>query len=92
LIRFAQSATKHGITEEDIGYVIRRCGLYFYVPPPKGSPYRSERLLFLGDNQRGVAIEVLATRTEHGDLFVFHAKKLSKQYRARYEEALPWRI
>ncbi len=92
MIKFAQSATKHGIDEEEITYVIKHFGLYFYVPPPMGSPYRSERLLFLGDNQKGVAIEVLATRTEDGDLFVFHARKMSKQYRARYEEALPWRI
>ncbi len=92
MIRFAKSATKHGISEEEIRYVIRHCGLYFYVPPPLGSRYRSERLLFLGDNPKEVAIEVLATRTEHVDLYVFHAKKLSKEYRARYEEALPWRI
>ncbi len=92
MIRFAKSATKHGVNEEEIRYVIRHCGLWFYVPPPVGSPYRSERLLFLGDNQKLVAIEVLATRTEDGDLFIFHAKKLSKEYRARYEEALPWRI
>jgi len=66
LIRLASSATKHGVSEADIKYVIAHCGYYFRVPSPAGSRYQSDRFLFLGDNDRQVALEVMATPTERG--------------------------
>jgi len=49
------------------------------------------RLVFLGDDAKGVALEVMAVELEDGDLLVIHAMKLSTRYRDRYEEAAIWR-
>jgi hypothetical protein len=70
----------------------RHCGLAFDVPPPAGSPYRSDRILYLGDDVAGAALEILAVMTEDGDMLVFHAMRMGSQYRRRYEEALKCRI
>ena len=40
-----------------------------------------DRLLFLGDDSAGVAIEVMALEMDNDDLLVIHVMKL----RARYE-------
>ena len=92
MVRFADSASKHGISRDRIRYVIRHCGLPFDVPPPADSPYRSDRILYLGDDAAGVALEVLAVLVEGGDLLVFHARPIGAQYRRQYEEALRCRI
>jgi hypothetical protein len=92
VIRLAKSASKHGISREQIEYAIRHCGLAFDVPPPIGSPYGSDRVLYLGDDVAGAALEILAVMTEGGDILVFHATRMGSQYRRRYEEALKCRI
>ncbi|MBO0682427.1 MAG: hypothetical protein J2P45_04645 [Candidatus Dormibacteraeota bacterium] len=92
MIRFAASASRHGINRDQIRYVIRHCGLAFDVPPPPDSPYRSDRILYLGDDAAGAALEVLAIVVEGGHLLVFHAGRMRAQYRKQYEEALKCRI
>ena len=62
----------------------------FRVPPPSGQ--RDERLIFLGDDQDGGAIEVMAVELDGGDLYVIHAMSLRKKYTEQYEEARRWRI
>jgi hypothetical protein len=69
--------------------VIEHCGLVFTVRPPGGEV--DERLLFLGDDPEGVALEVMAVELEDGDLFVIHAMPLRDRYRPQYEEASRWR-
>ena len=69
--------------------MIEHCGLIFYVPPPANDP--DERLLFLGDDDSGIALEVMAVQLEGGDLYVIHAMPLRERYRAEYEEAKRWR-
>ncbi len=53
------------------------------------------RLLYLGDDQRGVALEVMAIEVERDDdsddLLVIHAMKLRTRYLDQYIEALPCR-
>ena len=92
VIRFAPSASKHEIARDDIRYVIRHCGLAFDAPPPPGSPYTEDRILILGDTPTGVAIEILAIELDSGDLYVFHARKMGKQYQQQHEEALKCRV
>ena len=82
MIRFAPSASKHEISRESIRYVIRHCGLAFDAPPLPGSLYTEDRLLILGDDRAGVAIEILATELENGDLYVFHAKPMVSSIRS----------
>jgi len=70
--------------------VIEHCGLVFAVPPP-GSQ-QDERLLFLGGDDDGAPLEVMAIELDSGDIYVIHAMPLRKKYRPRYEEAKRWRI
>ena len=49
-------------------------------------------MLILGDDQAGVALEVLAVEDARGDFVVIHAMKMRRRYRRQYEEALRWRV
>jgi hypothetical protein len=91
-LRWARSATKHRIARERSRYVIEHCGLLFEQPPPAGAPAGAEpRLVYLGDDADGVALEVMAVELEDGSLLVIHAMALRDGYRERYEEAKRWR-
>lgn len=90
LIRFATSATKHGITHDQARYVIEHCGLPFIESPPAGSP-GGDRVLFLGDDAQGVALEVIGLPVTDTELLVIHAMKMRRRYQRLYTEALPWR-
>ncbi|MGH2907562.1 MAG: hypothetical protein ACRDKI_12445 [Solirubrobacterales bacterium] len=48
---------------------------------------RSRRLLFLGDDADGNAVEVIAVVLSQDDLLVIHAMPLRNKFRERYEEA-----
>jgi hypothetical protein len=69
--------------------VIESCGLVFLVPPPPAG--LDERLLFLGDDAGGVALEVMAIELESGGILVIHAMELRARYRPYYDEAIRWR-
>jgi hypothetical protein len=90
-IRILKAAGKHGITDNQIRYVISHCGLAFEQPAPD-DPIEPDRLLVLGDDQAGVPLEILAVEDEAGDLMVIHAMRMRRRYRQQYQEALPWRI
>ena len=90
MIRWARSATKHRVARARSTFVIRPCGLVFRVPPPEGEP--DERLVFLGDDENGIALEVMAVELQGGGLYVIHAMELRERYRPQYEEAKRWRI
>ena len=49
-----------------------------------------ERLLFLGDDEDGVALEVMAVELQDGELYVIHAMELRDRYQLAYEEAKRW--
>ncbi len=68
--------------------MIEHCGLVFRIPPPTGQ--LDERLVFLGDDEEGVALEVMAIELEGGGLYVIHAMNLRERYRPQYEEAKRW--
>jgi hypothetical protein len=69
--------------------VIQHCGLWFQVPAP--APGLDERLLFLGDDETGVALEVVAVELKADGILVIHAMELRERYRPYYDEARPWR-
>ena len=56
-----------------------------------GSPVGAARVIYLGDDARGIALEVMAVELESGDLLVIHAMRLREKYRREYEEAKKWR-
>ena len=68
--------------------MIQSCGLVFLVAPP--APGLDARLLFLGDDEAGVPLEVVAVELE-GGVLVIHAMELRKRYRPFYDEARRWR-
>jgi hypothetical protein len=91
-LRWARSATEHRISRERSRYVIEHCGLRFEQDPPAGAPASADpRLVYLGDDADGVALEVMAIELEDGDLLVIHAMPLRRRYREQYEEAKKWR-
>ncbi|MGH2866447.1 MAG: hypothetical protein ACRDNK_02620 [Solirubrobacteraceae bacterium] len=89
-VEIAESARRHGVGDDQIRFVIEHCGLAFDQPAPDDSRGES-RLVFLGDDSHGVALEVVAVANQTGDLRVIHAMKLRATYQREYEEAVPWR-
>jgi len=88
---WARSATKHRISHERSRYVIKHCGLRFRREPPAGAPAgASVRLVFLGDDMEGIALEVMGVELEDKSLLVIHAMLLRDRFREQYEEARKW--
>lgn len=91
-LRWTRAATRHRISRERSRYVIEHCGLRFEQDPPADSPENASlRLVFLGDDEKRIALEVMAVELEDGALLVIHAMPLRDQYRKQYEEAKKWR-
>ena len=91
-VRFARSARKHGISRARDLYVIEHCGLRLEQEPPSGgAAAKTVRLVYLGDDEAGVALEVMVVELGGGDLLVIHAMQLREKYRDKYEEAKEWR-
>ena len=77
--------------------MVEHCGLVFCQPAPAGSPVLDDRLVYLGDDTNGRALEVVAVEMEAGPggeqhLGVIHAMELRGKYRGQYEEARKWRM
>ena len=89
-IRFARSATKHGIARSRTRYVIEHAGMRFHVPAPDAAG--DGRLLYTGDDQHGTPREVIAVELGPGEVLVIHSMHLRRKYLSRYREASPWRV
>lgn len=70
--------------------MIEHSGLRYRVPP--SGEAGDDRLLYLGDDGDGVALEVMAVELEADELYVIHAMPMRKRYEAQYEEAKKWRV
>jgi hypothetical protein len=91
-IRWARSASKHRVSRRRIRFVIDNCRLRFSeAPAGEEDQERDQRLVFLGDDPQGTALEVMAVWREDESLFVIHAMELRDQFRLDYEEANRWR-
>jgi hypothetical protein len=55
-------------------------------PPTEHATAVDLRLVFLGEDQRGIPIEVIAVETGRDLLTVIHAMELRSRYRSTYEE------
>ena len=92
-IVWTAGAAKHGVSEESARYVIEHCGLYFKQPAPPHSPagLNASRRVYLGDDQNGVALEVMGVAlAPANDVLVIHAMPLREKYRQQYERAKKW--
>ena len=90
-VRFARSARKHRVSRASTLYVIEHCGLRFREPSRASSRWLDDRLVYLGDDESGAALEIMTIELENGDLLVIHAMPLRKRYQKQYEEARQWR-
>ena len=90
-ITFTRSATKHRISRERSLVVVERCGIQFIKRHRSRSREGPDkRVLFLGDDLEGVALEVLAAEIAEEDFLVMHAMNVRNRLRAMYEEAKSW--
>jgi hypothetical protein len=90
-LKWARSASRHRIPRRSSRFVMAGCHMRFTEPPPPGAPDdASERFVFLGDDERGRALEVVGVEREDANLMVIHAMELRDRYRIEYEEALRW--
>ena len=62
----------------------------FREPAPDAA--RGARVVYLGDDQHGVALEVMAVELSPNELLVIHSMPLWAKYLAQYKEATAWRV
>jgi hypothetical protein len=92
-IEWARSATKHRIGRRRSLHVIRHAGICFEEVewPRREFEPADPRITFLGDNEDGRELEVIAVLLEDGGLLVIHAMRMRERYGPDYAEALGWR-
>ena len=61
------------------------------LPSADAPANATPRLVFLGTDADGAALEVVAVELEDESLLVIHAMPLRARYRSRYEEMKRWR-
>lgn len=90
-IGFARSATKHRISRERSLYVVEHCGFQI-VEHHRAATHSGvdQRVVFVGDDLEGVALEVFAAERDDEEFLVIHAMNLRTRFRGFYEEARPW--
>lgn len=81
-LRFHHSAFKHGIDRERIRHVVRNCPCPLYPATPSADD--QDLVLFLGPDQHGVPLEVVALELADESLLVIHAMKLRLSYAEAY--------
>lgn len=70
--------------------MLEHAGLRFRIRAP--GTEGDDRLLYLGDDDGGVALEVMAVELEGGELYVIHVMEMRERYCPQYEEAKKWRV
>jgi hypothetical protein len=81
-IEFAQSARRHRIGRARACHVIANPVVEITVPDEEG---RDDRLVYIGDDWTGRALEVMAVPIEVG-ILVIHVMDLRPKWRPLYEE------
>lgn len=79
-ITFARSARRHKIGRARACYVIEQPYVIIRQPAPEGSPLQDDRLVYLGDDHTGRALEVVAVETGEDSLHVIHVMDLRDKY------------
>ena len=75
-IRHTRSATRQRISR----YVVETTGLIFRENAPKESPLTDPRRVFLGPDEEGELLEVMAVETETGSLLIIDAQPIRDRY------------
>lgn len=87
-VRFARAATRHRISKDRIRHVIANYQVRFEESPPEtdSARPRSPRVVYLGNDDHGRPLEIMAVEGKRGELLVIHAMELRDKYRKRYED------
>jgi len=85
-VEFAVSARRHRVGKARALHVIHNPRVQFIVPDPAG---RDDRIILLGDDQTGRALEVMGVELADGTLYVIHVMDMRAKYRSAYEEGTP---
>lgn len=80
-IAWTRSATKHRISRTRSGYVARTATTILRQPAPTDSQATDDRLVFLGADESGTLLEVMAVETDAGGLLVIHAMPMRTKYK-----------
>lgn len=78
-ISWARAATKHRVSRARSEHVIRNAVTVIDQPAPAESPHRNDRVVFLGPDQDGAMLEVMAIETTDA-LLVIHAMPIRPKY------------
>jgi hypothetical protein len=79
-IRHTRSATRHRISRPRSRYVVETTSVIFVEEAPSGSVLSDPRLVFLGPDEQGELLEVMAIQTEDGGLLIIHAQPIRQRY------------
>lgn len=83
-IRFSPSASRHRVSHERSRHVVENCACPLYSDDPD----EEDLVVFLGPDNRGVPLEVIAVELADGDLLVIHAMKLRRKYLDSYAKVM----
>ncbi len=86
-ITFHPAAFRHRVSQDRSLYVITYCRSPIQPPDPD-DPDEADLVLFLGPDEHGVPLEVIAIEQADGNLLVIHAMRLRRKYAAAYVEVV----
>jgi len=79
-IKHARSSTRHRISRPRSRYVVETASVIFRENAPRGSSLGDSRLVFLGPDEQGELLEVMAIETDTRGLLIIHAQHIRNRY------------
>ena len=79
-IKHARSSTRHRISRKRSRHVVETTGVIFREDAPKGSLLSDPRLVFLGPDDQGELLEIMAIETDTSALLIIHAQPIRNRY------------
>ncbi|HVY77544.1 MAG TPA: hypothetical protein VG898_03460 [Solirubrobacterales bacterium] len=90
-ISWTRSATKHRISRERSAHVVRTCALRFAWRSHDGPlSFEDSRIMFLGDDNEGIGLEVVALEVGDEAFRVIHAMEVRRKHVGLYWRAKRW--
>jgi hypothetical protein len=79
-VKHTRSSTRHRISRTRSQYVVETTSVIFEENAPKDSPLQDPRFVFLGPDEDGELLEVMAIETDSGGLLIIHAQRIRDRY------------
>jgi hypothetical protein len=79
-IGHTRSSTRHRISRKRSRYVVESTSVIFKENAPKDSPLKDPRFVFLGPDEDGELLEVMAIENDSGGLLIIHAQRIRDRY------------